>query len=125
MAQASSLRHLDLHGWKRFDTLVPLHIHLPTSHGQYLEIKDFWWIALHGSPQDGRNVDMGHLRKPIYRRLDPSDPFHHRSEDDERSCKVSFSSISGLYLQPRVSCIQASQKQHLLTCAQCHCHWRC
>jgi hypothetical protein len=86
--------------------MVPLHLHLPTSDRQHLEAQDLWRAALHGPTQNGRNVDLGHLRKLVHGRFDSPNPFHHRPEDDERSPKISFSGAGSLHLQSRVSYIQ-------------------
>jgi hypothetical protein len=82
--------------------MVPVHIYMSTSNGQYLETENFWWTALHGQTQDGRDVDLGHLRKPAHRRPDSSDTFHHRAKDDERSTKIPLGGTGSLYLQSRV-----------------------
>jgi hypothetical protein len=94
--------------------MVSLHIHLPTSDRQYLETKDFWGTALHGTTQDGRDVDLGHLRKSLHRRLDPSSPFYHCSADDECSLEVPFGGTGGLHLQSCVSTSITIESLHML-----------
>lgn len=103
MAQASTLRHLGLHCWKRIDTMVLVHLHLPTSNWKHLEAEDFRQPALHGQTQNGRDVDLGHMRQSTHRCSDPPDTFHHRAKDDECSIEVPFGGIGGLHLQSRVS----------------------
>ncbi|KAH8627890.1 hypothetical protein IG631_17658 [Alternaria alternata] len=103
MAQAGTLRHLGLHRWQCPDTMVPLHIHLSPFNGQYLETKNFRRVALHGQTQNGRDVNLGHLRKSAHRCSYPSDTFHHRAKDDERSTKIPPGRTGSLYLQ---SCVR-------------------
>jgi hypothetical protein len=103
MAKASTLRHIDLHCRKRLDPMVSLHLHLPTSNGQHMETKDVWWIALHGQTQDGRDANLGHMRKPAHRCFDSSNTVHHRAQDDECSTEIPFGGIGSLYLQSSVS----------------------
>lgn len=102
LAQESPLRDLNIHNWQRFDPMVLVHFHLSASDRQHLEAANLWRTALHGSPRNGRDDDLGDLRQPRDRPIDSPDPIHHREENDERSTPISTGGSRSLHLQSSV-----------------------
>jgi hypothetical protein len=99
MAEESPIRHPHLHRWKRIDSLVFVHLHLPAANRKHVEAEDVWRIEVYGTASHGRDADMGYLRQPSDGLAHIPHPFHHCSQNDERTITVKDGGAGCFHLQ--------------------------
>lgn len=99
MAEEGPIRHPYLHCRKRVDSLVLVHLYLPAANWKHLETEDVRRIEVYGTASHGGDAHMGHLRQPSDRFAHIPHPFHHCSQNDERTATVKDGGAGRFHLQ--------------------------
>lgn len=117
MAEKSTLLYSSLHSRECTDTMVSVHLHLPSPDRQHLEAAHVREFALYGSTPNGRNVDLGDMREPSDRSPHSPHPLYHRQAHDECASAVETCGSDSIRMQSCVSSVHSSSISITHDCA--------